>query len=123
MSNKEELTEKAKLHFLGKGYPKANCAQAVASVFTDELGAEVDLASFDSCGGGRAPGGECGALYAAKTILEKSNRSEQIPTLEKSFQEQAGALSCREIRGAKKLPCIGCVKHCAEFLGDCADRA
>ena len=45
-----------------------NCAQAVAA----GAGNETLAAAMQSCGGGRAPLGRCGALYAA---LEQIGRA------------------------------------------------
>ena len=37
-----------------------------------------------------------------------------------SFLEAAGALTCREIRGLRKLPCAGCVAHAARLVQEAA---
>lgn len=120
MENKERLIERAKAYYLGRGgYEKSNCAQAVANTFVKELQLnDVDLGVFGGLGGGRAPTGECGALYAAKVVLGKAGRQDKIKELETRFRNDAGSLSCREIRGSRKLPCVGCVEKCAAFLCD-----
>ncbi|MFT8890131.1 MAG: C-GCAxxG-C-C family (seleno)protein [Ethanoligenens sp.] len=121
MQNKKQLVDEASDYYLGQnGREKSNCAQAVANTFVKELHLQgIDLDVFRNYGGGRAPGGECGALYAAKAVLEESGLSEKAGELESIFQKQAGALTCREIRSARKLPCAGCVEKAATFLCDC----
>ena len=59
--------EKAKKHYQGKdGFVKLNCAQSVAAAFqnTDTMNATA-IDRFAPHGGGRAPQGLCGAVYAA----------------------------------------------------------
>lgn len=124
MQRKEQLVDEAINYYLGRnGHEKSNCAQAVANTFAREMDLrEMDLGVFRDYGGGRAPGGECGALYAAKMILEKAGLPEKIGKIETVFQDQAGALTCREIRSSKKLPCTGCVEKATTFLCDCVGK-
>lgn len=105
--------EKAKKHFLGRdGHERLNCADAILKAF-----GELDEASRQTLcqGGGRAPGGECGALCAARTILSKKDPA-RAEELEKAFVELAGSGKCAEIRKLKKLSCLGCVEKAAELL-------
>lgn len=120
MKNKEALIQEAKDRYLGQnGCPKSNCAQAVADTFAGEWGLDaLDLAAFAACGGGRAPGGMCGALYAAEAVLGQTGGEAQSPALEAEFREEAGSLQCRDIRAARQLPCAGCVETAAAFLCD-----
>ena len=78
-----------------------NCSQSVAAVCgRDEL---VDgLAGF---GGGRAPEGLCGALYAALAIVPEAKRDE----LNRRFAEAVGNVACRDIKAVNKTPCLDCV--------------
>lgn len=82
-----------------------NCAQAVAA------GAErEDLAAeLSSCGGGKAPEGLCGALYAALLLVKPENQA----AVKEEFAAAAGALTCREIKGVSKYPCAECVRTAA----------
>jgi len=110
---------KAKNHFLGKdGFERMNCAQSMVYTFKKKFNIDVDIESFKKYGGGRAPEGLCGALYAAEYILRKVNMTEKVKDLEKFFFDQASALKCRDIRREKKLSCLGCVEKCSEFLAD-----
>lgn len=105
--------EKAKKHFLGKdGHERLDCAQAILKVFSD-----LDQEHKDTLckGGGRAPGGECGAYCAAKCLLKK-NHPEKLKDFEDYFTNIAGSVNCREIRAMRKLSCIGCVEKAAEYL-------
>jgi hypothetical protein len=109
--------EKAKHHYSGKeGHKKLNCAQAVIAAFHDEFDVPVqEVDSFASLGGGRSPEGRCGALHAAHYLISKKDPSKIIP-LEQVFLEAAGSLKCKEIRGMRKLSCLGCVETAVEFL-------
>ncbi|MCX7749607.1 MAG: C-GCAxxG-C-C family protein [Clostridia bacterium] len=109
--------KKAKKHYLGQdGCKRMNCAQSIICAFKENFNFSEDIVeSFKSFGGGNAPDGLCGAFYAVKYIMEQK-RSEQLNLFENYFLEHAGALSCRDIKGLRKLSCIGCVEKSAEFL-------
>ncbi|MDD4179528.1 MAG: C-GCAxxG-C-C family protein [Candidatus Margulisbacteria bacterium] len=105
--------EKAKKHYLGKdGHERLDCAQSILKAF-----AELDNADKESLckGGGRAPGGECGAYCAAKHLLAKKN-PDKLREFEDYFRQLAGSLKCNEIRQLRKLSCLGCVGKAAEYL-------
>lgn len=85
-----------------------NCAQAVA-----EGAGRADLAAeLASCGGGRAPGGTCGALHAALLILPEEKRA----AAREKFIRAVGAASCREIKTQTGTPCLKCVAAAAGIL-------
>ncbi len=99
--------KKARNHYLGKeDCPRLNCAQSVLAGFgvTEDV-----IAEFALYGGGKAPEGWCGAAYAAAHILKNKQAVQDY------FLEQAGAITCNEIRKLRKLSCIGCVEKAAEF--------
>lgn len=85
-----------------------NCAQSVAAgSCREDLVAELSL-----CGGGRAPEGLCGALHAALLLVKEENKE----AVKKEFASSAGALTCREIKGETKYPCVNCVELAAELV-------
>ena len=88
-----------------KGY---NCAQAVAL----GNGHEEQKEDLARCGGGRAPGGICGALHAALLLAPEDQRE----AIQAEFQRQAGALTCREIKGQTGTPCLQCVEIATALL-------
>ncbi|MBU0686841.1 MAG: C-GCAxxG-C-C family protein [Candidatus Margulisbacteria bacterium] len=105
--------EKAKKHYLGKdNHERLNCAESILRAFP-----ELSKDAKDSLckGGGRAPGGKCGAYCAAKFILEK-HAPEKLKEFENYFKNLAGSLKCDEIRRNRKLSCLGCVEKAAEYL-------
>lgn len=108
----------AKNNYIGQGgCQKMNCAQSVISAFKENFDIEEDMVdAFKNYGGGRAPNGICGALYAVKYIIKKQKDEEKVAELEEYFLEQAGALECSNIRGLRKLSCVGCVEKSSEFL-------
>jgi hypothetical protein len=106
----------AKKNYIGQGTKRMNCAQSVISAFKEKFNISDDIVdSFIAYGGGRAPAGMCGAYYAAKCIIDKYDK-EEAQKLEKFFFEHAGDLKCSNIRGLKKLSCVGCVEKSSEFL-------
>ncbi|MFA6143128.1 MAG: C-GCAxxG-C-C family protein [Candidatus Omnitrophota bacterium] len=109
--------DKAKAHYTGKNQSKRlNCAQAIIASYMDKFAMdEKTINVFGSYGGGKAPGGECGALYAAKFML-KDKHPDKIKDCEAAFSSFAGSTKCKEIRTLKKLPCLGCVEKAAEFI-------
>ena len=106
-------TEKAKKHYLGQdNHARLNCAHAVLKAFENVVG--VDL-NYKCKGGGQSPGGECGALCAAKEILSIKN-PQKITEIEIAFRETAGSTKCLDIRRNRKLSCLGCVEKAAMFV-------
>ena len=87
-----------------------NCAQAVAA----GCGRDDLVESLKVCGGGKAPEGYCGALYAALLLSPK----ELHPALKETFRNKVGSEFCREIRAAGKTPCVKCVEIAAELATD-----
>lgn len=109
--------EKAVSNFTGQNGARMNCAQSVLSGFKEEFDISEDrLREFQKYGGGRAPGGACGAFYAAKTILESSGGEGKTCELEKAFMDCANSTKCREIKMNGRLSCLGCVQKASEFL-------
>lgn len=88
---------------------KHNCAQAVAYRWQRLYKDKNIVASYTPYVGGRAPEGLCGALYAAMQACP--NNAADIAT---EFANRCGAIRCRDIKSAKRIPCERCV--------DVADR-
>ena len=89
-----------------------NCAQAVLTALVGP--AEVDrarLATFAGYGSGNAPGGECGALFAAKALLADADARQRV---EEAFLETASSTKCRDIRARRTIACRRCVQTAAE---------
>ena len=85
-----------------------NCAQAVACG-ADREDLKEELAK---CGGGKAPEGLCGALYAALLLAPKDKHDD----IKREFAAKAGFLTCREIKTVSKFPCADCVALASELL-------
>ncbi|MGN0866574.1 MAG: hypothetical protein ACI4SG_02710 [Oligosphaeraceae bacterium] len=94
-------------YFTAPGHPY-NCAQSVAL----GNGREELVEELSRCGGGRAPEGICGALHAALLLAPEEER----PALQEAFRKEAGALTCREIKGGALTPCVQCVEIAAALL-------
>lgn len=110
---------KAKKHYLGQdGFNRMNCALSIAYGFKDELMLEeCFLSSFKAYGSGRAPNGECGALFATKSLISIIDK-DKIQDFEKYFCELTGSVKCSEVRKNKKLSCVGCVEKSSEYLNN-----
>ena len=84
---------------------QCNCAQAVAA----GLGREDLLSALATCGGGKAPGGRCGALHAAMLISGEG----KADGIRAKFVAAAGSEFCRELKQELKVPCVKCVETAA----------
>lgn len=95
-----------------------NCCQAVLKAYAGLTGMtdEYISAEFRKFGGGRAPGGMCGAIYAAVILLE--NKPDELKAIMAEFVTKASSDSCRGIRMAGRLPCRDCVELTGELLAD-----
>ncbi len=93
-----------------------NCAQAVAYKYAALLGIspEEALDRFAGCAAGRAPGGLCGALFAAKTLLP--DKADEIETRFKAATN--GHLTCSDIKMVSGTPCPVCVDTIDKILTD-----
>lgn len=86
-----------------------NCAQAVAA----GAGEESLASELQSCGGGRAPHGRCGALHALLLLTPDKSHAEII----KEFTAQTGSETCAGIKsGTPPYPCAECVRLASELL-------
>lgn len=96
------------------GKDRYNCAQAILKAFQKHNKLTDDeISRYSLSGGGKAEGGLCGALYAAK--LQLANAEEKT-ALEISFMDKAKYLTCKEIKTNKTLSCVQCVETAAEIL-------
>ena len=85
-----------------------NCAQCVAAAF----GREDLVSALKDCGGGRAPDGVCGALYAALQIASEEKRA----GIAREFAAKNGSEKCRELKQRFRVPCPQCVATAADLL-------
>jgi len=112
------IVDVAANHFLGQnGAQKRNCAQSVLCGFKEMLDiSEETIDAFAAFGGGRVPGGTCGAIYAAEYILDRIGAPEGKERLKAHMEGCAGSVVCKEIKEKKQLSCLGCVKESTEVL-------
>lgn len=91
---------------------RLNCAQAVVHAYRSVSGNEVHHPeAFKQAGGGRAPGGICGALYTATQVVG----TEGAESLAHCFEERLGARTCKELK-SRSISCETCVETAAELL-------
>ncbi|MDO4506162.1 MAG: C-GCAxxG-C-C family protein [Spirochaetales bacterium] len=84
--------------------PGHNCAQAVANKYSELYSDHNIVETYAPYVGGRAPGGLCGALFAAKEALPDHARE-----IEEEFTKICGATTCRQIKTENKTSCHMCV--------------
>ena len=95
-----------------RGHERNNCAQAVLKAYASVAGVEQRCVErFSRLGSGRAPEGECGALFAAKSMLADDSARQ---TLHDAFVRAAGSAACRQIRKLGQLSCKQCVETAAD---------
>jgi hypothetical protein len=104
------MKETAVDHFKAR---RGNCAQAVARAWAEKNASEMEPHEpFAVAGGGRAPGGCCGALHAARELA-----GEHKEPLTEQFKARAGGFTeCRDIRRNRVMPCAECVGLAATLL-------
>ncbi len=97
---------------------KGNCAQAVAAAWAEKTGSGAEMVEeLVSCGRGDAPGGLCGALYGALYAAGRVRSEAEAAPIREAFLEKTGGLcTCRDIRSARALPCVECVRLAACLL-------
>ncbi|GHT26325.1 hypothetical protein FACS18942_03600 [Planctomycetales bacterium] len=110
----EQTASEQAAAFFAQRPKQYNCAQAVAQTFgRDDL-----LKQLKSCGGGKAPDGVCGALYAAMLLADEDQRE----SVKEQFLKEAGYLECKAIRQNGQTPCAGCVRCAAGILAKIQDK-
>ncbi len=87
---------------------RCNCAQSVAA----GAGREDLIPEMASMGGGRAPEGRCGALYAALQLLPEARRDAAVA----AFCAKVGSDKCREIKAGTGPSCLDCVRFASELV-------
>lgn len=94
---------------------RLNCAQAVAYAWaSNEVAAEIERDDLMGHGGGGAPAGDCGALFAACQIAaRRGGDPERVRT---RFVDRHGSAACHELR-ANRVPCADCVRTAADLPG------
>ena len=94
---------------------KFNCAQAIAYKWASSSEeAQMRAIEFQKYGGGKAPEGACGALYAGLERLANNQEAQEL--LKEQFMSSSSSLACREIRKTNQLACKGCVELVDQFL-------
>ena len=91
-----------------------NCAQAVAA----GSGRDDLVEPYAVMGGGKAPEGMCGALYAALQLIPESRR--QIAR--QKFVAFAGSDICVTLKMRNRTSCIRCVEKAADLVEEFAPK-
>ena len=106
-------------HFHGKS--RYNCAQAVLKAYAPLVGLEdICLERFSHFGSGKAPEGECGALFAAKSVFQdlavkQEIENEFIRAVDRDGNKKAQALVAEvfELRDDFEWRGLGTLPHSA----------
>jgi hypothetical protein len=95
---------------------RLNCAQSVLRAYQHHCKIdEQEISNAARSGGGRAEGGLCGALHAGLKLIEDETAKK---LLRSAFSEKAGSEKCREIRQARRIPCVECVRLAAGLVAE-----
>ncbi len=97
-----------------RGIEGYNCAQSILKAFQHRLNiSEKRVAEYAEFGGGNAPNGICGALFA---IQQVSRNHEMSCRFENRFKKEVGATLCDEILIMGRLSCTGCIFTAFQIL-------
>ncbi len=91
-----------------------NCAQSVGAAWANAHKKDINEVTprFAACGGGRAEGGLCGAVYAAIALYP-----EQKGKILENFKAVTGGfVNCKDVRSLKVISCNECVGVAAEIV-------
>jgi len=94
---------------------RLNCAQAVLVAAAQHgLAAERPVEEWRGMGRGNAPGGTCGALYAAMELVPEARRK-----ISEAFEQEAGSTLCRKLKEqTSAMPCEQSVALAAALLAE-----
>lgn len=107
-----------------------NCTQAILLAYQDLLDLPPEkleaLGSYFQFGMGDATS-TCGALLGAALVLGciegKGNKMLKAKELNRAFEERAGALICKDLKGLETgvclCPCSKCVEIAANLIEEC----
>ena len=112
-----DIKEEAILNYTGaEGRARRNCARAVSDACSANYPLDsAELARLNSCGGGRAPRGVCGALYTAELIASKYH-AESAGSIGARFETLSGSVFCHQIRSTGRIPCAQCVGNAGSII-------
>ena len=100
-------------NYLNAEPEKWNCTQSIFKGFQKEFNIpDSRIAEIKVFGGGRAPEGICGALFAAEILLAEQGKS----SIKEKFKEKVGNITCLAIKREHKIPCRDCVRIADELL-------
>ena len=121
MEQEEKSTSEQYFRTPPYGY---NCAQSIFKGFQQEYGITQEVIdSYAPMKGGLAPGGMCGALYAATQLMKQAGKdSGEIAQLQERFAARAGHTTCREIKTLSRYPCHLCVRLAHQLLKEETDK-
>jgi hypothetical protein len=89
-----------------------NCAQTIIKIIEDHYDIpSKNMEIFIKYGGGNAPEGTCGALYALRQYLPIQDYKQ----VRKSFKDHIGSEKCKDIRKAQKFSCQECIKKAIDL--------
>ena len=93
---------------------RLNCAQAVAHAWArDTAAAQTAITEHAANAGGKAPAGDCGALYAACQVAQQQGRP--TDSIRQGFASTHGHTACREVRD-RQVDCEACVRTAADLV-------
>lgn len=109
---KSNKNRKKALEYFHKEPWKMNCAQAILKGFQQEFGiSDLEIEEYKAWGGGRAEGGVCGTVFAARRLVNPLGNM----NVDEEFKKVNGTIYCKELKGSK-IPCTRCVAVADELV-------
>ncbi len=101
------------IEYFHKKPQNLNCAQSILKSWQKDFNIdEKDINSFIKFGGGRAPYGLCGAVYAADHLLALINK----PSIQDNFENKLAYKTCSELKRKGRVSCENCVEMADELI-------
>ncbi len=112
----ENTDKKSALEFFHAQPNNWNCAQCILKTYQlrSQLSDEDIERDYRSKGGGKAPEGLCGALYASRVLLGED--SKEAAELTEDFRKELGAVTCLGLKRDLHVPCTRTVSTADALL-------
>lgn len=111
-----EKIKKDAVKYFHQGVENWNCAQAIHKSYqalTGKSDQDIEL-HYRPKGGGRAEGGICGTIYAARELLAPTD----VKSLEEELIKEYGGLTCHELKRVYRVPCTDIVARVDSLIAE-----
>lgn len=112
----DNIEKKKALEFFHDQANNWNCAQCILKAYQSRirLNDEEIERDYRCKGGGKAPEGLCGALYASRVLLGEDTK--EAAELTEAFRKELGAVTCLGLKKEMHVPCARSVSTAETLL-------